>query len=82
MVLDKIQVTYLPINCNISRTGHKLQRKTLDHLIINVFACRCTHGGFIILSSVRELYYLILNQRLINNRKHTFKDDIVRCKQI
>ena len=61
MVLKKIRTTYLPINCNISTTGHKLQGKTLDHLVINSFAYRCTHWVYVVLSRVRQLNNLILN---------------------
>ena len=33
--LEKIRVTYFPINSNISTTGHKLQGSTLDCLVVN-----------------------------------------------
>ena len=34
-IFDKIKITYLPINSSVSTTGHKLQGKTLDHLVVN-----------------------------------------------
>ena len=64
MVLKKIRTTYLPINCNISTTGHKLQGITLDDLDINLFTYKCTYWAYVVLSRVRELDNLILNQKL------------------
>ena len=55
MILNKIKVTYMPINCNISTTGHKLQGKTLNHLVVNSFAYGCTHWVYVVLSRVRQL---------------------------
>ena len=60
-ILDKIKITYLPINLSISTTGHKLQGKTMDHLVVNSWGYRCTHWVYVVLSRVRTLKSLILN---------------------
>ena len=41
--IDNITITYLPITSNISTTGHKLQGKTLNHLVVNSWGYKCTH---------------------------------------
>ena len=38
MTLEKIKITYFPLNSSISTTGHKLQGSTLNHLVINSWA--------------------------------------------
>ena len=63
-ILDKIRVTYIPINSNISTTGHKLQGKTLDNLIVNSWAYGCPHWVYVVLSRVITPKSLILNERL------------------
>ena len=81
MILDKIKVTHLPINCNISTTGHKLQGKTLDHLVVNSFAYGCTHWVYFVLSRVRRLKDLILNTKLDIHRNYKAKSDLIRWEQ-
>ena len=77
-VLDKIKITYLPINCNISITGHKLQGKTIDHLIVNLLAYGCTYWVYVVLSRVKKLKYLILNEKLDVHRSFEAKKELVR----
>ena len=78
MILKNVKVTYLPINCNISTTGHKLQGKTLDHLVINSFAYKCTHWVYVVLSRVKQLINLILNQKLDIHRDYKAKPELVK----
>ena len=51
-VIDKIRITYLPINSSISTTGHKLQGKTLNDLVVNSWGHCCTHWVYVVLSRV------------------------------
>ena len=81
MILDKTKATYMPINCNISTTGHKLQGKTLDHLVVNSFAYGCTHWVYVVLSRVRQLTNLILNTKLDIHRNYKAKSDLIRWEQ-
>ena len=78
MILKKIKVTYLPMNCNISTTGHKLQGKTLDRLVVNSFAYQCRHWVYVVLSRVREKNSLILNQKLDIHRDYKAKEQLIR----
>ena len=81
MILKKIRTTYLPIICNISTTGHKLQGRTLDHLVINSFAYNCTHWVYVVLSRVRQLDNLILNQKIDIHRNYKAKPELVRWEK-
>ena len=47
MTLEKINITYFPLNSSISTTGHKLQEQTLNHLVINSWAYRCPHWIYV-----------------------------------
>ena len=80
-VLDKIKVTYLPINSNISTTGHKLQGRTLDHLIVNSWAYKCPHWVYVVLSRVKTLKSLILNEKLDVHRNFEARKDLVRWEK-
>ena len=81
LVIDKIKVTYLPINSNISTTGHKLQGRTLDHLIVNSWAYRCPHWVYVVLSRVKTLNSLILNQTLDIHRSYEARAELVRWEK-
>ena len=80
-VLDKIKVAYIPINSNISTTGHKLQGKSLDHLIINSWAYGCPHWVYVVLSRVKTLKSLILNEKLDVHRDYEAKKELVRWEK-
>ena len=80
-VLDKIKVTYLPISSNISTTGHKLQGRTLNNLIVNSWAYRCPHWVYVVLSRVRELKGLILNEKLDVHRSYEARKDLIRWEK-
>ena len=54
-VVDKIKVTYLPINCNISTNGHNLQGKIFDNLIITSWAYKYHHWVYVVFFRVRNL---------------------------
>ena len=77
-IIDKIKITYLPINSSISTTGHKLQGKTLDHLVIDSWGYRCPHWVYVVLSRVRCLKSLVLNAKLDPGRDYTAKEELVR----
>ena len=81
MVLKNIRVTYLPINCNISTTGHKLQGATLNSLVVNSWAYGCVHWVYVIFSRVRELDNLVLNEKLDIHRNYEARKDLVRWEQ-
>ena len=78
MILDGLKITYLPINSSISTTGHKLQGKTLNNLVINSWAYGCPHWIYVVLSRVRELKYLVLNEKLDENRDYESKNDLIK----
>ena len=80
-VLDKIKVTYLPINSNISTTGHKLQGRTLDHLIVNSWAYKCPHWVYVVLSRVKTLKSLILNEKLDVHCNYEARKELVRWEK-
>ena len=80
-VLDKIKVTYLPINSNISTTGHKLQGRTLDHLIVNSWAYKCPHWVYVVLSRVKTLKRIILNEKLDVHHNYEARKELVRWEK-
>ena len=81
IVLDKIKITYLPITSSISTTGHKLQGKTLDNLVINSWGYRCKHWVYVVLSRVRTLRSLILNVKLDEDRDYSAKKELLRWEE-
>ena len=81
VVLDKIKIPYLPITSSISTTGHKLQGKTLDNLVINSWGYRCTHWVYVVLSRVRTLRSLILNVKLDEHRDYSAKEELLRWEK-
>ena len=80
-VIDKIKTTYLPISSSISTTGHKLQGKTLDSLVVNSWGYRCAHWVYVVLSRVRQLNNLVLNVKLDPNRDYSARDELVRWER-
>ena len=80
-VIDKIKTTYLPINSSISTTGHKLQGKTLDNLVVNSWGYCCAHWVYVVLSRVRKLDNLVLNVKLDPNRDYSARDELVRWER-
>ena len=81
MILDKICIPYLPIHSNISTMGHKLQWATLSNLIVNSWAYRCAHWTYVVLSRVKSLTNLVLNEKLDIHRNYTAKPELVRWEQ-
>ena len=82
ITLDSIKITYLPVNCNISTTGHKLQGKTLSHLVVNSWAYKCTHWVYVVLSRVKNLNSLVLNTKLDTERSYKAKKELLTWEQI
>ena len=69
------------VNSNKATTGHKLQGKTLVHLVINSFAYRCTHWIYVVLSRIRQFNNLILNKKLDIHRNYKAKPELVRWEK-
>ena len=67
-VLDKIKITYLPINLSISTTCHKLQGVSLDSLVIDTFNYRLENWVYVVLSRVTTRNGLVLCEKLDINR--------------
>ena len=61
MQMEKIKIAYLPVNSSLSSTGHKLQGKTLDHLVVKSWEYNTPHWVYVIVSRVKTLIGLILN---------------------
>ena len=78
MIIKKVKVTHIPINSNISTTGHKLQGRSLDHLIVNSWAYKCPHWVYVVLPRVITLKSLILNRRLDVHRNFEARKDLLR----
>ena len=67
----------LPVNFNISTTGHKLQDKTLDHIIITSWEYRCMHWTYVVLSRVCDLDDLILIEKLDIHHNYKAKQELL-----
>ena len=78
IALEPINISYLPINSNISTTGHKLQGSTLDSLVINSWTFNVQHWAYVVLSRVRKLNSLVLNAILDENRHYSANSELVR----
>ena len=50
----------------------------MDHLVINSFAYKCTHWVYVVLSRVKQLINLILNQKLDIHRDYKAKPELVK----
>ena len=78
MALEQMKITYLPVNSSISTTGHKLQGKTLDHLVVNSWAYNCPHWAYVVLSRMEILNSLILNKKLDESRNYEAKKQLIK----
>ena len=76
--LEPIRITHIPINSNISTTDHKLQGLTLDTLVVNSWTFSVQHWVYVVLSRVRTLNNLVLNEKLYENRKYNANNELVR----
>ena len=76
--LEPIKITYFPINSNISTTGHKLQGTTLNTLVVNSWAFSVPHWIYVVLSRVKMLNSLILNEKLNEYRDYSANSELVR----
>ena len=81
MILGGVKLTYIPINSSISTTGHKLQGKTLNQLVVNSWAYRCTHWVYVVLSRVKRLKSLVLNEEIDTERSFEAKKELVAWEQ-
>ena len=82
MILGGVKLTYIPINSSISTTGHKLQGKTLNQLVVNSWAYRCTHWVYVVLSRVKTLKSLVLNEEIDTERSFEAKKELVAWEKI
>ena len=80
--LEKIKVTHFPLNSNISTTGHKLQGSTLDSLVVNSWTRKVVHWSYVVISRVKRLNSLVLNEKLDNNRSYHANDQLVRWERV
>ena len=81
MMLEKTKIAYIPVKSSISTTGHKLQGKTLEHLVVNSWAYGCSHWVYVVLSRVKTLNGLILNQKLDEDRSYEANRELVRWEE-
>ena len=81
MSLEKIKITYLPLNSSISTTGHKLQGQSLEHLVVNSWAYKCPLWVYVVLSQVKTLNGLILNQKLDEIRSYAANNELIRWER-
>ena len=72
--LPSLQFQYLT-------TGHKLQGVTLSTFIVNSWAYRCAHWTYVVLSRVKSLNNLALNEKLDIHRKYEAKPKLVSWEQ-
>lgn len=79
--LLKIFMIQLPINCNISTTGHKLQGKTLKSLIVNSWEYKVPHWIYVVLSRVRSLNCLVLNEKLDEARSYDARTQVLQWEK-
>ena len=70
IAFEPIRICYLPMNSNISTTGHKLQGTTLKSLVVNSWTFNVKHWAYVVLSRVRTLNSLVLNAILDENRHY------------
>ena len=74
-------MTYVPIMCNISTTGHKLQGKTLESLVVNSWAYQMPHWIYVVLSRVRTLNSLVLNEKLDESRSYNANQTVLKWER-
>ena len=72
---------YLPINCNLSTAGHKLQGKTLDSLVVNSWAYNMPHWIYVVLSRVRSLNSLVINEKLDESRDYKANQKVLEWER-
>ena len=78
IVLEPIRISYLPINSNISTTGHKLQGSTLNSLVVNSWTFSVQHWAYVVLSRVKTLNSFVLNVMLDENRHYKANGELMR----
>ena len=73
--INDLCIKQLSVNSNIATTGHKLQGKTLSNLVINSWNYCVQNWVYVVLSRVKTLSGIVLNQKLDENK--TFMCDPV-----
>ena len=79
--LGKVKVTQVPVNCNISTTGHKLQGTSKDSLIVNSWSYTFVNWVYVVLSRVRTRSGLILNKKLDLNKHLQYQINCYNSKK-
>ena len=79
--LGKVNVTQLPVNCNIATTGHKLQGMSKDALIINSWGYGFENWVYVVLSRVRTRAGLVLNVKLDLHRKFKVPEKLLKFEE-
>ena len=79
--LGKVKVTQLPVNCNITTTGHKLQGMSKDSLIINSWGYGFENWVYVVLSRVRTRAGLILNAKLDLRKKFKVPEKLLKFEE-
>ena len=73
---------YLPLNSSISTTGHKLEGKTLQNLIVNSWAYHCPQWIYVVLSRVTSLKGLILNEKSDDTKTYEVNSQLLRWEKM
>ena len=79
--IEPIKITYSPINSNISTTGHKLQGSTLNTLVVNSWTFSVPHWIYVVLSRVRALNSLVLNEKLNEHKNYSANSELIRWEK-
>ena len=79
--LSGISMEQFPLNSNIATTCHKLQGKTLVHLIVNSFDYGKKNWVYVVLSRIKRLKGLILKQKLDVARDFSCDPVLLRWKK-
>ena len=79
--LSGISMEQFPLNSNIATTCHKLQGKTLVHLIVNSFNYGKKNWVYVVLSRIKELNGLILRQKLDNTKDFSCDPFLLRWEK-
>ena len=67
--IKDISIKQFSLNSNIATTCHKLQRKTLDNLVINSWNYRVENWVYVVLSCVSTLDGIVIYEKLDTNKK-------------
>ena len=75
--LGKLNVTQIPVNCDIATTGHKLQGMSLDFLNVNSWGYNVENWVYVVLSRARGRAGLSLNKMLDMKKKFKVSEKLL-----